>query len=120
MPAPWPPRPRSRSCSRRTVSWPRRPQSCAPSSSTPRSGARRRGAKAAEAIGREGEAQADAITARGEAEAEGLRAQAEAYKQFNDAAVLSKVLEALPTGAGELVAPYANIKDLSIVSTDGE
>src|SRR5699024_5760197 len=55
-----------------------------------------------------------------EAEAEALRAQAEAYKQFNDAAVLSKVLEALPTVAGELVAPYANIKDLSIVSTDGE
>src|SRR5699024_9503062 len=46
--------------------------------------------------------------------------QAEAYKQFNDAAVLSKVLEVLPTVAGELVAPYANIKDLSIVSTDGE
>ena len=30
------------------------------------------------------------------------------------------MLEALPTVAGELVAPYANIKDLSIVSTDGE
>src|SRR5699024_3817181 len=74
----------------------------------------------AEAIRLEGEAQAEAIKARGEAEAEALRAQAEAYKQFNDAAVLSKVLEALPTVAGELVAPYANIKDLSIVSTDGE
>ncbi|MDN6372751.1 MAG: hypothetical protein L0K12_07500 [Brevibacterium aurantiacum] len=34
--------------------------------------------------------------------------------------MLSKVLEVLPTIAGELVAPYANIKDLSIVSTDGE
>ncbi|HJA60350.1 MAG TPA: flotillin [Candidatus Brevibacterium intestinavium] len=79
-----------------------------------------RRSKDAEAIRLEGEAQADAIKARGEAEAEALRAQAEAYKQFNDAAVLSKVLEALPTVAGELVAPYANIKDLSIVSTDGE
>src|SRR5699024_4707653 len=62
----------------------------------------------------------DAEAIRLEGEAEALRAQAEAYKQFNDAAVLSKVLEALPTVAGELVAPYANIKDLSIVSTDGE
>ena len=79
-----------------------------------------RRSKDAEAIRLEGEAEADAIRARGEAEAEALRAQAEAYKQFNDAAVLSKVLEVLPTIAGELVAPYANIKDLSIVSTDGE
>ncbi len=79
-----------------------------------------RRSKDAEAIRLEGEAEADAIRARGEAEAEALRAQAEAYKQFNDAAVLSKVLEVLPSVAGELVAPYANIKDLSIVSTDGE
>ncbi|MGJ5725072.1 flotillin domain-containing protein [Brevibacterium sp. H602] len=79
-----------------------------------------RRSKDAEAIRLEGEAEADAIRARGEAEAEALRAQAEAYKQFNEAAVLSKVLEVLPSVAGELVAPYANIKDLSIVSTDGE
>ena len=79
-----------------------------------------RRSKDAEAIRLEGEAQADAIKARGEAEAEALQAQAEAYKKFNDAAVLSKVLEVLPNIAGELVAPYANIKDLSIVSTDGE
>lgn len=79
-----------------------------------------RRSKDAEAIRLEGEAQADSIKARGEAEAGALQAQAEAYKKFNDAAVLSKVLEALPNIAGELVAPYANIKDLSIVSTDGE
>ncbi|MDN6666379.1 MAG: flotillin [Brevibacterium sp.] len=79
-----------------------------------------RRSKDAEAIRLEGEAQADSIKARGEAEAGALQAQAEAYKKFNDAAVLSKVLEVLPNIAGELVAPYANIKDLSIVSTDGE
>lgn len=79
-----------------------------------------RRSKDAEAIRLEGEAEADAIRARGAAEAEALQAQAEAYKKFNDAAVLSKVLEVLPNIAGELVAPYANIKDLSIVSTDGE
>ncbi len=79
-----------------------------------------RRSKEAEAIRLEGQAEADAIKARGEAEAGALEAQAEAYKKFNDAAVLSKVLEVLPDIAGELVAPYANIKDLSIVSTDGE
>lgn len=79
-----------------------------------------RRSKDAEAIRLEGEAQADSIKARGAAEAGALQAQAEAYKKFNDAAVLSKVLEVLPNIAGELVAPYANIKDLSIVSTDGE
>ena len=79
-----------------------------------------RRSKEAEAIRLEGEAQADSIRARGEAEAGALQAQAEAYKKFNDAAVLSKVLEVLPNIASELVAPYANIKDLSIVSTDGE
>ncbi|MCP6237367.1 hypothetical protein NL436_28185, partial [Klebsiella pneumoniae] len=30
------------------------------------------------------------------------------------------VLHTLPSLAGKLVEPYANIKDLSIVSTDGE
>lgn len=79
-----------------------------------------RRSKEAEAIRLEGQAEADAIKARGEAEARALEAQAEAYKKFNDAAVLSKVLEVLPDIAGELVAPYSNIKDLSIVSTDGE
>ena len=79
-----------------------------------------RRSKEAEAIRLEGQAEADSIKARGEAEARALEAQAEAYKKFNDAAVLSKVLEVLPDIAGELVAPYSNIKDLSIVSTDGE
>src|SRR5690606_15856635 len=58
--------------------------------------------------------------AKGDAEAETTRARAEAYKQFNDAAVLAQVLEVLPEVAGELAAPYSNIDNLSVFSTDGE
>ncbi|GGA25370.1 flotillin family protein [Sediminivirga luteola] len=79
-----------------------------------------RRSKEAEAVRLEGEAEAAAIAAKGAAEAEALLKQAEAYKQFNDAAVLSKVLEALPQIADALAKPYSNIGELSIVSTDGE
>jgi flotillin len=90
-----------------------------------------RRSKDAEAVRLEGDAEASAIRAKGDAEAEALRAKgaaeaealekrAQAYRHFNDAAVLSQVLEILPSLAGKLVEPYANIKDLSIVSTDGE
>ncbi|MFC0675783.1 flotillin family protein [Brachybacterium hainanense] len=74
----------------------------------------------ADSLRAKGEAEAAAILARGEAEAEATRAKAEAYKQFNDAAVLSQVLEVLPAVANELAAPYGNIEKLSVISSDGE
>ena len=43
----------------------------------------------------EGQAVADAIYARGEAEAEALSLRAEAYRQFNEAAIVSAILERL-------------------------
>ena len=90
-----------------------------------------RRSKDAEAVRLEGQAEADAlrakgdaegasIRAKGDAEAETTRARAEAYKQFNDAAVLNQVLEVLPAVANELAAPYSNISNLSVFSTDGE
>ncbi|MGP9694917.1 flotillin family protein [Brachybacterium sp. AOP25-B2-12] len=90
-----------------------------------------RRSKDAEAVRLEGQAKADSlraqgeadgasILARGEAEAESTRAKAEAYKQFNEAAILSQLLETLPEVARELASPYSNIESLSVVSTDGE
>ncbi|MCL6422033.1 flotillin family protein [Brachybacterium sp. JHP9] len=90
-----------------------------------------RRSKDAEAVRLEGQAQADSqrargeaegasIRAKGDAEAETTRAKAEAYKQFNEAAVLSQVLEVLPKVAGELASPYSNIESLSVISSDGE
>lgn len=74
----------------------------------------------ADALRAEGEAEGASILARGEAEAESTRAKAEAYKEFNDAAILSQLLETLPQVARELAAPYSNIDHLSVVTTDGE
>ncbi len=50
----------------------------------------------AERVRIEGQAAADAIYARGEAEAEALSLRAEAYRQFNEAAIVSAILERLP------------------------
>lgn len=74
----------------------------------------------AEAVKARGEAEAGSIRAKGEAEAASVQASAEAYKQFNEAAVLSQVLESLPQIAKEIAAPMSNIDSLSIVSSDGE
>lgn len=74
----------------------------------------------AEAVKASGQAEADSIRAKGEADAASVSASAEAYKQFNEAAVLSQVLEALPQIAKEIAAPMSNIDSLSIVSSDGE
>ena len=66
-----------------------------------------------------GEAEAESTEARGKAEAAGIAAQAEAYEKFNEAAVLSKVLEVLPAMAREVAAPMAAIKSMTVVSNDG-
>lgn len=79
-----------------------------------------RGRAEADAVKASGTAEASAIAEKGKAEAEAVLASAEAYKQFNQAAVLSQILEALPKIAHEVSAPYSNIDSLSVVSSDGE
>ena len=79
-----------------------------------------RGRAEADAVKASGTAEASAIAEKGKAEAEAVLASAEAYKQFNQAAVLSQILEALPKIAHEVSAPYSNIESLSVVSSDGE
>ncbi|UYG16841.1 SPFH domain-containing protein [Brachybacterium huguangmaarense] len=82
--------------------------------------ARLEGQAAADALRAQGEAEGASIRAKGDAEAESTRAKAEAYKEFNEAAILSQLLETLPQVARELASPYANIDSLSVVSSDGE
>ena len=79
-----------------------------------------RGRAEADAVKASGTTEASAIAEKGKAEAEAVLASAEAYKQFNQAAVLSQILEALPKIAHEVSAPYSNIDSLSVVSSDGE
>ncbi|GAA1433829.1 flotillin family protein [Microlunatus lacustris] len=73
----------------------------------------------AEARRADGLAEAEALEAAGRAEAAGVLAKAEAYAQFNDAAVIDRLVDVLPKIARELAAPYGNIKDLTVISNDG-
>ncbi|AUZ88112.1 flotillin family protein [Arthrobacter sp. MDT1-48-3] len=70
-------------------------------------------------IASRGDAEAQSTEARGKAEAAGIAAQAEAYEKFNQAAILSKVLEVLPAMAREIAAPMSAIDTMTVVSNDG-
>jgi flotillin len=67
----------------------------------------------------EGNAEAGIVFNKGEAEAKALALRAEAYRQFNEAAVIQTVLSMLPEIVRAAAEPMANIKDLTVLSTDG-
>merc|ERR1719481_536525 len=62
-----------------------------------------------------GAADARAVEAVGKAEAEGMRLKAAAYKNYGDAAVMSLVLEALPSIAAEVAAPLAKTDEIVLI-----
>merc|ERR1719392_534046 len=62
-----------------------------------------------------GGAEARAVEAVGKAEAESMRMKASAYKQYGDAAVMSLVLEALPSIAAEVAAPLAKTDEIVLI-----
>ncbi len=76
---------------------------------------RKEGAAEAEVIRQTGAAEAEAIRLKGIAEAESLQKQAEAYQQFNNAAMLSKVVEQLPQMAAAIAEPLANIDKVIVM-----
>merc|ERR1711973_349480 len=51
----------------------------------------------------------------GRAEAESMRMKASAYKQYGDAAVMSLVLEALPSIAAEVAAPLSRTDEIVLI-----
>jgi flotillin len=68
-----------------------------------------------------GEAEADIIFKKGEAEAKAMNVKAVAYQEWNQAAVVDKLLTGLPEVARALAAPLANVDKITIISTgDGE
>ena len=67
----------------------------------------------------EGNAEAGIVFTKGEAEAKALELRAQAYRQFNEAAVIQTVLSMLPEIVRAAAEPMANIKDLTVLSTDG-
>merc|ERR1712145_43127 len=62
-----------------------------------------------------GGAEAKAVEAVGRAEAESMRMKASAYKQYGDAAVMSLVLEALPSIAAEVAAPLSRTDEIVLI-----
>ena len=65
----------------------------------------------------QGEADADIILRKGEAEAKAMNVKAEAYQEWNQAAVVDKLITGLPEIVRALAAPLANVDKITIVST---
>jgi flotillin len=71
----------------------------------------------ASGIRTQGEAEAEIILKKGEAEAKAMHVKAEAYQEWNQAAVVDKLLTNMPEIVRALAAPLANIDKITIVST---
>lgn len=71
----------------------------------------------ASAIRAQGEAEAEVIFKKGDAEARAMREKAEAYLQYNQAAVVDKLLTGLPEVVKAMSAPLANVDRITVVST---
>jgi flotillin len=69
------------------------------------------------AIRAQGEAEAEIILKKGEAEAKAMNVKAEAFQEYNQAAVIDKLLTGLPEVVRALSAPLANVDKITIVST---
>ena len=65
----------------------------------------------------QGEAEAEIIFKKGEAEAKAMNVKAEAYQEYNQAAVVDKLITGLPEIVRALASPLANVDKITIVST---
>lgn len=65
----------------------------------------------------QGEADAEIILKKGEAEAKAMNVKAEAYLEWNQAAVVDKLITGMPEIVRAMAAPLANIDKITIVST---
>jgi len=71
----------------------------------------------ASSIRQQGEAEAEIIFKKGEAEAKAMNVKAEAYQEYNQAAVVDKLITNMPEVVRALASPLANIDKITIVST---
>src|SRR5580700_5858628 len=74
----------------------------------------------ASAIRAQGEAEAEITFKKGEAEARAMNVKAEAYQEYNQAAVVDKLISSLPEIVRALAAPLQNVDKITIVSTGGD
>lgn len=73
----------------------------------------------AEALRAKGMAEAEVVLAKGKAEAEAMQVKAAAYKEYGQAAILDKMLPALPELMRAAAEPLAKIDKVTILSTGG-
>ena len=71
----------------------------------------------ASSIRAQGEAEAEIIFKKGDAEARAMNVKAEAFQEYNQAAVIDKLLSGLPEVVRALAAPLANVDKITVVST---
>ena len=71
----------------------------------------------ASSVRAEGEAEAEIIFKKGEAEAKAMNVKAEAYQEWNQAAVVDKLMTQMPEMVRAMAAPLANVDKITIVST---
>ncbi|HEU0002785.1 MAG TPA: SPFH domain-containing protein [Ktedonobacteraceae bacterium] len=78
---------------------------------------RAKGLADAEVIRAKGLAEAEIIRAKGEAEAEAMKVKAAAFHEYNQAAVLDKLLTGMPEIVRAIAEPLSKIDKVTIVST---
>jgi flotillin len=71
----------------------------------------------ASSIRAQGEAEAEIIFKKGEAEAKAMSVKAEAFQEYNQAAVIDKLLTGLPEVVRALAQPLSQVDKITIVST---
>ncbi|MHB8502044.1 MAG: flotillin family protein [Candidatus Acidiferrales bacterium] len=71
----------------------------------------------AAAIRAQGEAEAEIIFKKGEAEAKAMNVKAEAFQEYNQAAVVDKLISSLPEVVRALAEPLSKVDKVTIVST---
>jgi flotillin len=78
-----------------------------------------RGLAEADVIRARGLAEAEVIRAKGEAEADAMRVKAAAFHEYNQAAVLDKLLTGMPEIVRAIAEPLSKVDKVTIVSTGG-
>src|SRR5437868_6924336 len=81
---------------------------------------RARGLSEAEVIRAKGLAEAEIIRAKGEAEADAMKVKAAAFHEYNQAAVLDKLLTGMPEMVRAIAEPLSKVDKVTIVSTGGD
>jgi len=83
--------------------------------------ARAQGSAEADVIKLKGTAEAQIILAKGQSEAEAMKVKAAAFHEYNQAAVIDKLLSSLPEVVRAMAEPLSKVDKITIISTgDGD